>query len=814
VNNVYVYDIEVRTSPIQFTVTSTEGFSAEGRTSFTSTLELDLNLRFVDAESDNEYTNNPVRIPSLEADVVISEYGNYLKADASIDLNIVNSSGVALESSNALADIYLDGDFLGSFSSSPKLLHVKEGRHEIRVDLIYPDGSLEFDYSAFNITVNGTLEINPDGSLDVNVSLEGPDSAPFWEMMALVLRNQPFEKKLITAMEWISSIAGYPFPSDVDDITQNSDVSTLGNWLGNFSNYLESLPEVWEPTFSGFIDVAEMTVDFAKETLDVVETFVKKGLQIGEIILSIGEDYIELKLEDPVQKAVAKLTLKFLKGRISNLTFSIGDDILKSKVLKNLKNMGDALAVISVVISTFRSIEKTVKIMAGEGAQGYKEYMDIAHDFAQIVLKFWQTALNIIKSIASEYLAKLSLRIQRLSVVVLIIYLFVSELIKNCGDILKTLESLFLGFDELTVTWYCAIISMVALKAVGTIFSTAAATGVGIIIGVVAVIIILILNWDEFMAWLTHSLSAKQIKELQKGVKGSLQDTLNLTARLNDMRPSSHVVQTRYYYNLYGEMLRRSYFARDEAESSKFQNLSNYAFDFYKAYRDMCVNAVRTTSAAKLIWFIANDFDNTYYYHGRNTATAVLTVNNEVQYNPDIYFLLSGIGRDEAEELTLEYFLTDYPNQDAYNQWQSDLESVSDFLSESIERFQNAMGRLKFLNVFPDPVNYTREYGAIIIEYENWAGLYQIDLSIQKKGGGKPRTLGSGDVPDIGSEVRPVISPSGLPAYRKDGFWYYQGYSMQGTGKLDRWMRVTDPRRQEEYDNMKIKNYPKKNILN
>ena len=64
---------------------------------------------------------------------------------------------------------------------------------------------------------------------------------------------------------------------------------------------------------------------------------------------------------------------------------------------------------------------------------------------------------------------------------------------------------------------------------------------------------------------------------------------------------------------------------------------------------------------------------------------------------------------------------------------------------------------------------------------------------------GEYRKLGS-EVPDIGSENKPVLSPYGLPAYRKDGFWYYRGYSMSGSGKLDNWMRVTDPRSQELYD--------------
>lgn len=72
------------------------------------------------------------------------------------------------------------------------------------------------------------------------------------------------------------------------------------------------------------------------------------------------------------------------------------------------------------------------------------------------------------------------------------------------------------------------------------------------------------------------------------------------------------------------------------------------------------------------------------------------------------------------------------------------------------------------------------------------------------------RTLGAGNVPDIGSPEKPVISPSGLPAYRKDGFWYYRGYDMAGSGKLsDHYNRVTDPRSQKEYDNMEILNYTK-----
>jgi len=81
----------------------------------------------------------------------------------------------------------------------------------------------------------------------------------------------------------------------------------------------------------------------------------------------------------------------------------------------------------------------------------------------------------------------------------------------------------------------------------------------------------------------------------------------------------------------------------------------------------------------------------------------------------------------------------------------------------------------------------------------------QIEKTTPVKGVSKPevmerRTLGGGNVSDIGSEDKPVLSPYGLQAYRKDGFWYYRGYSMSGSGELGDWMRVTDPQSQGQYD--------------
>ena len=69
------------------------------------------------------------------------------------------------------------------------------------------------------------------------------------------------------------------------------------------------------------------------------------------------------------------------------------------------------------------------------------------------------------------------------------------------------------------------------------------------------------------------------------------------------------------------------------------------------------------------------------------------------------------------------------------------------------------------------------------------------------------RGLGGGDVPDIGSEDDPVKSQYGLPAYRKNGFWYIQGYSMSGSGERT-WTRITDPRSQNEIDAL----YPEESI--
>lgn len=61
------------------------------------------------------------------------------------------------------------------------------------------------------------------------------------------------------------------------------------------------------------------------------------------------------------------------------------------------------------------------------------------------------------------------------------------------------------------------------------------------------------------------------------------------------------------------------------------------------------------------------------------------------------------------------------------------------------------------------------------------------------------RGLGAGDVPDIGSERKPVISPYGLPIYRKNGFWWTHGWSITGSGERI-WTRQTDPTTQDIYD--------------
>jgi hypothetical protein len=308
-------------------------------------------------------------------------------------------------------------------------------------------------------------------------------------------------------------------------------------------------------------------------------------------------------------------------------------------------------------------------------------------------------------------------------------------LINNNGDIVKTLQSLFLGFDELTITWYTAIVSMVALKVLGTIFSTSLATGIGIIIGVFAAIIMLILNWDEFVSWLTHSLSNEQVEELEKSIEGSLEDTLGLIGKLNDMRPEGYAAQARNYRNMYGKMLRRAYFAQYNTDSGEYLNLSKYAFDFYKANRDIGMSVPRVTCAVKLFWFIANDFDNTYYPHGQNNAYAWISLDTISRNNWELNEFLDGMTKEKAESTVINYNIYSNPNLDAHEQWQSDLERISNFLSNSIDKFQDAMSRLKFLNLFPNPTVYSREYGAIIVDYEPRSGLNSLDLNIWSSSG-------------------------------------------------------------------------------
>jgi hypothetical protein len=196
------------------------------------------------------------------------------------------------------------------------------------------------------------------------------------------------------------------------------------------------------------------------------------------------------------------------------------------------------------------------------------------------------------------------------------------------------------------------------------------------------------------------------------------------------MKAEGYAAQAKNYFNLHGEILKRGYFAQHETDSEKYMNLSKYALDFYKANRDIGKSAPRVRCAAKLFWFVANDFDNTYYPHGGNTGKATISVDYVNRTNPELSQILNGMTREKAESAVINYYIDSNPNLDAYEQWQKDLDGIGDFLSDSIDMFQGAMSRLKFLNLFPDPAAYSRDYGAIIVDYEPYSGLNSLDLNI------------------------------------------------------------------------------------
>jgi hypothetical protein len=731
----YLYEIDVQTYPIDIMVSVEESLFSEYKEQFTTGVALDLYLNVLDDYNSQDFIGEEIRILEPEYEYVIKEYANKGQSKATVELEISSASGIPLGDTGAFADIFLDDDFLGSFTTPPILENIMEGAHELRTVLNFPDGLTEFEYSFLNITPEGLLEGAFGNVLDVGVSFEGPDSTQFWELMSLVLNDQPLEKKMITAVEWIASVAGYPFPAGVDNIDEPRDRGVLGDWLGTFSDYIDSIPEVWDSSFSGFLNLAEMTVDFAYATLDMVEEIVNEGLNIGELVIGIGEDLIEVYIKDPNQRLVAKFALNFLESRISNLTLTIGDELVKNKILNGLKNIGDGLARISMAITIFKKANHLVEIFTGEVQLQLSDAFNITFEFAEIALKLWTTAVKLFSKLGKDCLAKLTLRIQRMSTVVLIVFMFVSELINNDGDILKTLESLFLGFDEVTISWYTAIITAVALKVVGPALSGAIATGVGVLVMVLVVIIMLILNWDEFAAWITNSLSYDQRDELKKSIKSSLGDTLDLIGKLNDMKPEGYTAQAKSHHNMYGEMLKRAYFAQHESESGKYLNLSNYAFDFYKANRDVGQNVPRIKCAVKLFWFISADFDDTYYPHGNNDAYAWISIDTIGRTNWELSDILDDMTSEKAEATVIDYCIYSYPNLDAYEAWQSDLNLISDFLSDSVDRFQGAMSRLKFLNLFPDPTAYSRDYGALIVDYESRTGLNSLDLRISSSSG-------------------------------------------------------------------------------
>ncbi len=150
-----------------------------------------------------------------------------------------------------------------------------------------------------------------------------------------------------------------------------------------------------------------------------------------------------------------------------------------------------------------------------------------------------------------------------------------------------------------------------------------------------------------------------------------------------------------------------------------------------------------------------NDFDNTYYPHGGNTANAFISLNSVNMSNLELGEVLGGMTREKAESTVVGYDITSNPNLDAHGQWQDDLDRISDFLSSGIDRFQGAMSRLKYLNLFPNPAEYSREYGAVVVDYEPYSGLNSLDLSVR--------------------------SPSGPFRYAYNGEWHYD---WSFTGKI------------------------------
>jgi hypothetical protein len=713
--NVYVHHFKIDSPPVHITLSGGDEISSDSTSIFESDVELDLDIKFFDGSNENGFTDEPVRVLDTEYESAIEEYANHQRAKGEAKLEIFSRSNVPLKNTGALADIHLDGDFLGTFRESPILPNIYEGIHELAVELVYPDGLKEFETLFFNITSEGYLENGLNNVLDFNMSFEGPDSTEFW----------------------ISSILGYPFPQGIDNISKYYERTAFEDYLSRFSGYVESLSGIWDPSFSNFVDVAETTLEFAYDTLDMVEGILSEGLDIGQIALNVGINAIELRIDDPTLKTIGKIIIGLIGPKVQNITFTIKDEVLKTKILKNLKHMGDALALIGLTISVFKMATEVVEIFSGDKEKKLEEVLDIAFGFAEIALKIWSTAISIVKNIvniAEDIVAKLTLRLQKISAAVLIVYIFVSELAKNNWDFVKTLESLFLGFDELTITWYSTIITSIAMT-LGKVLVTAAASYVGIIVAGIAFLIMIILSWDEISAWITNSLSNNSVTALEKSIGGSLQDTLNLTGKLNDMNPQSYAAQARNYYSLSGDMLRRSYFVQSEVEARMLQNLSDYSFDFYKAYRDASHFAVQTGSAVKLFWFTANDFDNQNYPHGRNNADANITVDYIGMINWDFADYLSEVTASEAEIAVVEYNITDYPHNDAFDAWKGNLDNVSRFLSASIDGFQDAMSRIKYLNVFPDSCKYERGYGALTIEAEGQSGLQTFRIRVTSAAG-------------------------------------------------------------------------------
>lgn len=651
-----IWDLSIG-GDIQYSVTDRNLYP---KTKFNFSLDLDFDIRvssFGNYYSDSKvYKETDMYFPQYENETVFKDYYAWWNSELrTSEVGIINSMGTNLADSDyGSCDMFIDGYYIGTFDKNSnfddkkiQIPNLTPGNHSIGITWIEDGNDEEYN--------NTILDTSTSLPLVIHTYAKGIPT-PLWELMITHVHDAPNQNRLIETFKFLATLTGYPIPEELS-VSTIQGLDDFGLHMSDFIGVIEEGHLQMSTQIEGAsINNVLSTLKMLKDSVNIIKTaaiYEDLGINedIGQAIASF--DYTNFKnfqwhannLPNAPDPGYWGLWTTFASntGRPVLLFRIDTNDILSPikvgpKVKEALKEIdehelnnkyavADFLSLTTLVLGTYKDV--IFDHIAGD--KDPDSNLNEIKLSADLIIGSLLIIHSVGKLLGNDVLSKGTISSLKLITTIVNIGFKIIQAFNDARDLLDAILDIFVELVKYVVDLLIDMILMkivipllvsIAINIVASIFGAKFASVItalllvpeglsklaAALLIIIQLVITAIFHWEEISALWGGRLTEDAVRDLEKGMSGFLQNTLETVASINSVDKNQLLLNSRRKMGVSHMFLKVSYFSNSAENVSSYQKAAMYDRESSKNTHQQvrCMSAIQCWTVA--LWRQIDDF--------------------------------------------------------------------------------------------------------------------------------------------------------------------------------------------------------------